>query len=76
MTRNQAEDINWIADEVADFAVLLNSHGLDHLARKLDLVRHSLRLLPYGRASSFGKWDTPGNVIILERCRRGRKITT
>ena len=32
MTSRRAEDILWVAEEVADLATLLHSHGLKHLA--------------------------------------------
>jgi hypothetical protein len=43
MTSRRAEDILWVAEEVSDLATLLHSHGLGHLASRLDQVHSALQ---------------------------------
>jgi hypothetical protein len=42
MTIAKSEDVRWIADELADLAVLLRVHGINDLADHLDAVRRAL----------------------------------
>jgi hypothetical protein len=72
MTSRQVEDILWVAEEVADLAILLHAHGLRHLASRLDQVHSALQSM---HAAS---WRNPSlktransvNVVALEPFRK------
>jgi hypothetical protein len=72
MISRRAEDIVWVADEVADLAVLLRSHGVSHLASRLDQVHSALQSM---HAAS---WKNPtlknvtksAKVVVLESFRK------
>jgi hypothetical protein len=69
VTRNQAEDVRWVADEVADLAVLLRSHGLDHLANRLRSVQQALRYVPPSAPRIRGEKGASSKIIFLEKYR-------
>ena len=72
MTRRRVEDILWVAEEVADLAVLLRSHGVGHLASRLDQVHSALQSM------HVASWKNPtlrngsksAKVVVLESFRR------
>jgi hypothetical protein len=70
VTNNQAADIRWVANEVADLAVLLRSHGLGHLARTLTSVQQALQYVPLTQPPPLKQAVRMGDVISLERFRR------
>lgn len=70
MTRNQAQDIRWVAAEVADLAVLLRSHGLGQLANKLTSVQQALQYVPRSRPRTLDQPVASGKVVSLESYRR------
>ena len=72
MISRRVEDILWVADEVADLAVLLHSHGVSHLANRLDQVHSALQSM---RAASrtnptLKNRTRSGNVVALESFRK------
>jgi len=72
MTTNRADDIRWVASEVADLAVLLHAHGLKHLAFKLNVVQEALRAVArpaFVEQKSFHNRRTYGKVVRLESFR-------
>jgi hypothetical protein len=70
MTRKQAEDIRWVAAEVAHLAVLLQSHGLGHLANRLHSVQQELQYAPRNKPTSPDMGYRSGEIIVLENYRR------
>lgn len=70
VTNNQAADIRWVANEVADLAVLLRSHGLGHLARTLTSVQQALQYVPLTQPPPLERAGRIGNVVSLERFRK------
>jgi hypothetical protein len=71
MTSRRAEDILWVAEEVADLATLLHSHGLTHLASRLDQVQSALQSM------HTAAWRSPlpktrknaGKIVVLQSFR-------
>jgi hypothetical protein len=70
MTRKQAEDIRWVAAEVADLAVLLRSHGLGHLANRLNSVHQALQYAPQGHARVRREEGASCKIISLDSFRQ------
>jgi hypothetical protein len=73
MNTNRAEDIRWVAGEVADLAVLLHAHGLKHLACKLDVVQEALWSISKPVTIEQRRFEdrrTFGKVIQLENFRQ------
>ena len=72
MISRRAEDILWVAEEVADLAVLLRSHGVGHLASRLDQVHSALQSM------HVASWKNPplknvsksAKVVVLESFRK------
>ena len=72
MISRRAEDILWVAEEVADLAVLLRSHGVGHLASRLDQVYSALQSM------HVASWKNPplknvtksAKVVVLESFRK------
>jgi hypothetical protein len=72
MISRRAEDILWVAAEVADLAVLLRSHGVGHLASRLDQVHSALQSM------HVASWKNPplknvtksAKVVVLESFRK------
>ncbi len=72
MISRRVEDILWVADEVADQAVLLHSHGVSHLANRLDQVHSALQSM------HVASWRNPtpknrtksAKVVVLESFRK------
>jgi hypothetical protein len=72
MISRRVEDILWVADEVADLAVLLRSHGVSHLASRLDQVHSALQSM------HVASWKNPtlqnrtksAKVVVLESVRK------
>jgi hypothetical protein len=71
MTRRRVEDIRWVADEVADLAVLLRSHGVSHLASRLDQVHSALQSMHVASWNPTQKKRTKSaKVVVLESFRK------
>ncbi len=71
MTRRRVEDIRWVADEVADLAVLLRSHGVSHLASRLDQVHNALQSMQVASWNPTQKNRTKSaKVVVLEFFRK------
>lgn len=70
MTRKQAEDVRWVAAEVADLAILLQSHGLGHLAKRLNSVQQELQYIPRNLPVPRNRECVSGEIIFLESYRR------
>jgi hypothetical protein len=72
MISRRSEDILWVAEEVADLAVLLRSHGVGHLASRLDQVHSALQSM------HVASWKNPtlrngtksAKVVVLELFRK------
>jgi len=72
MTSRRVEDILWVAEEVADLATLLHSHGLRHLASRLDQVHSALQSM------HTASWTNPrlktrtnsAKVVVLDSFRK------
>jgi hypothetical protein len=70
MTRKQAEDVRWVAAEVAHLAILLQSHGLGHLATRLNSVWQELQYIPRNVPVPPDRERTSGEIIFLESYRK------
>jgi hypothetical protein len=72
MTRRRVEDILWVAEEVADLAVLLRSHGVGHLASRLDQVRGALQSMHVAsrRNPTLKNRTKSAKVVVLESFRK------
>ena len=70
MTGKQAEDIRWVAAELAHLAVLLQSHGLGHLANRLKSVQQALQYVPQNKPGLPDMERASGEIIFLESYRR------
>jgi hypothetical protein len=77
MTSRRAEDILWVAEEVSDLATLLHSHGLGHLASRLDQVHGALQSIHTGscRNPAPRTRTNSANVVVLESFRNELKLT-
>ena len=79
MISRRAEDILWVAEEVADLAVLLRSHGVGHLASRLDQVNRALQSIHVASWRNFTPKNPTksANVVVLESFRKQvRQYTT
>jgi hypothetical protein len=65
MNKNSIEDLRWVANEVADLAVLLRSYRLELLATRLESVRQSLVSMRKGHMDM-----RRGKVILFENFRK------
>jgi hypothetical protein len=72
MTSRRVEDILWVAEEVADLAVLLRSHGVGHLASRLDQVHSALQSMHIAswRNSTLKNRTKSAKVVVLESFRK------
>jgi hypothetical protein len=72
MTDRRVEDILWVAEEVADLAILLHSHGLRHLASRLDQVHGALQSMHAAswRGSTLKSRTNSATVVALESFRK------
>ena len=72
MTRRRVEDILWVAEEVADLAVLLRSHGVGHLASRLDQVHSALQSMHVAswRNPTLKNRTKSAKVVVLESFRK------
>jgi hypothetical protein len=72
MTSRRVEDILWVAEEVADLAVLLRSHGVGHLASRLDQVHSALQSMHIAswRNPTLKNRTKPAEVVVLESFRK------
>jgi hypothetical protein len=72
MISRRVEDILWVADEVADLAVLLRSHGVGHLASRLDQVHSALQSMHFAswRDSTLRNRTKSAKVVVLESFRK------
>lgn len=77
MTSRRAEDILWVAEEVADLATLLHSHGLRHLASRLDQVHSALQSMHIGscRIPPLKTRANSAKVVVLEFFRKELQLT-
>jgi hypothetical protein len=77
MTSRRVEDILWVAEEVADLAILLHSHGLSHLASRLDQVHSALQSVhTASRRNPTRKNGTiSANIVLLESFRKQQCIS-
>ena len=72
MISRRVEDILWVAEEVADLAILLHSHGLSHLASRLDQVHGALQSMRAAswKNSSLKNHTMSGEIVKLESFRK------
>jgi hypothetical protein len=72
MTSRRVEDILWVAEEVADLATLLHSHGLNHLASRLDQVHSALQSMHAAsrRNSALKTRPNSAKVLVLDSFRK------
>jgi hypothetical protein len=72
MTSRRVEDILWVAEEVADLAILLHAHGLKHLANRLDQVHSALQSMHAAswRDSVLKTRTNSAKVVALESFRK------
>jgi hypothetical protein len=74
VAKNQAADVHWVANEGADLAILLRSHGLGHLARTLTSVQQALQYVPLTQPAPLVQVGRISNFVSLERFRKHLQV--